>query len=512
LLAAADVVATPRREKQVLVLEVPIKEIKQRFRLRSPKEERIRELANSIETVGLVNPITIDQDNYLIAGFHRLHACKLLGLKTVPVIRKDTTREQNELMEIDENLKRIELNKIEKAEHIVRREEILSKLGVRMRVGGNQHASGMVTTKDLADQMGMSPRIYRLNRQPANINEEVRDLLRETEWADNLMNMVKLEQQKEEVQLKIANLLITGKCHSFQRALVEANIQDYRKHKEYKIEFDMKERWGIPHSIMRFSKAKKDLQQVCDLIAKDPELEWIKRDGIHFGATRIPVYGMAADHAEFLVTYYTPEGGVVLDNFMGRGTNGVASLWHGRKFIGYDIHKPNVDKIQEVLGQYYSGNKNDYQLFHSDGIELAEFADKEEYLDAVCTDPPYILNNERYSTDPRDISSMNQERYMEKVRRNFENIYRLIKTSNFEEKRFYPVIFKVGTGRSGPEGIIDMDAAFQSVAKEVGFVLWDKVFNQLFSPWGAVNWERNYINKYVQKNYEVNLVFCKFKK
>lgn len=54
-------------------------------------------------------------------------------------------------------------------------------------------------------------------------------------------------------------------------------------------------------------------------------------------------------------------------------------------------------------------------------------------------------------------------------------------------------------------------ADFQAAAKEGGFVLWDKVFNQLQTPFGSTNWERNYINNYVQKNYEVNLVFCKFK-
>ena len=34
----------------------------------------------------------------------------------------------------------------------------------------------------------------------------------------------------------------------------------------------------------------------------------------------------------------------------------------------------------------------------------------------------------------------------------------------------------------------------------------DKVINELNTPWGAVNWERNYMNRYVQKNYETNSV------
>ena len=66
--------------------------------------------------------------------------------------------------------------------------------------------------------------------------------------------------------------------------------------------------------------------------------------------------------------------------------------------------------------------------------------------------------------------------------------------------------------KNDTDPIIDMDADFQQIAKECGFVLWDKLFNHLSSPWAATNWERNYKNKYVQKNYETNLVFVKFAK
>ena len=55
-----------------------------------------------------------------------------------------------------------------------------------------------------------------------------------------------------------------------------------------------------------------------------------------------------------------------------------------------------------------------------------------------------------------------------------------------------------------------MDFDFQLIAREIGFVLHDKLINQLNTPFAAVNFQRNYINKMVQKNYEVNLVFCRF--
>ena len=497
--------------EEIEVVNVPVKKIRCRFRLRNPKESKIREIAESIEQLGLMNPITIDSNNYLIAGFHRLHSYKLLERETIPCIIKDTTHVYGELMEIDENLKRNELNHLEIAEHMVRREELLGELGIRMKNGGNQYTEGqLVTTTELAKEVGMTNRVYRLKRQPASIEEEVKDILRETVWAENLMDMVKLSQQKPEIQLEIANLLTTGKCHTFKRALCEANIQDWNSNREYKVSFDLKERWGIPQTIMRFKKSDVELQQLCDLVSKDHNLEWTKRDGIHFGTSHIPVYQMAADHAEFLVTYYTPEEGIILDSFMGRGTIGLAALNTGRKFIGYDVEKKNVDRMREVVDKHMKGVKDNCTVYHSNGVVLDELKDESNYLSAVIQDPPYCLKAERYTDDPRDISSLEHEEYMLKIRENFQQVYRLIKKSNFEKKEFYPVIWKVGTGRRGKEGIVDMDADFQWIGKDVGFVLWDKLYNQLTSPWAAVNWERNYVNRYVQKNYETNLVFCKF--
>ena len=155
------------------VIEKPIGDIRMRFRLRTPKESKIAEIASSIEQLGLLNPITITSDNYLIAGFHRLHACKLLKYETIPAVVKDTSKVYGELMEIDENLKRNELNHIEIAEHMVRRGGVARRTWYKDEerresiYGGN-----MVTTNELAEEIGLSNRVYRLKRQPATINEE----------------------------------------------------------------------------------------------------------------------------------------------------------------------------------------------------------------------------------------------------------------------------------------------------------------------------------------------------
>lgn len=42
-------------------------------------QEKIQELAESIEQIGLLQPVLITPDKMLIAGLHRLEACKRLG-------------------------------------------------------------------------------------------------------------------------------------------------------------------------------------------------------------------------------------------------------------------------------------------------------------------------------------------------------------------------------------------------------------------------------------------------
>ena len=180
------------------ISEIPIDSIKIRYRLRTPKQQLIEELSESIRTLGLLNPITVDNELYLIAGFHRLHALKLLGHNTVPVIIKDYSKLHSELGEIDENYKRGSLSHIEIAEHMVKREEILGKMGLRMGSGFNSNKT-LISTEELAKELGISKRQYRMKKQPAKLVADVRDELRDTKWAEVLMDMVKLSQQTPEV-------------------------------------------------------------------------------------------------------------------------------------------------------------------------------------------------------------------------------------------------------------------------------------------------------------------------
>lgn len=83
-------------------------------------EEKIKELADSIISHGLIQPIiVIKQKNgkyQIVAGERRYRASKIAGLKQVPVIIKDLSKKEILEIALIENIQRQELSAIEEAE------------------------------------------------------------------------------------------------------------------------------------------------------------------------------------------------------------------------------------------------------------------------------------------------------------------------------------------------------------------------------------------------------------
>ena len=127
--------------------------------------QKVTELASSIGDLGLLNAITIRRDNgawQLVAGAHRLAACQQLSWETIDATEFEGDELDAELAQIDENLKRHDLTVMEQGEHLARRNDILVARGERATVCNNQYASVTITpaktTKDIADEAGMSKR------------------------------------------------------------------------------------------------------------------------------------------------------------------------------------------------------------------------------------------------------------------------------------------------------------------------------------------------------------------
>ena len=66
-------------------------------------QKQIKQVAASIKEFGFNQPIVIDKDNVVIVGHGRLEAAKLLGLKDVPVLQVDLTKEQANAYRLADN-------------------------------------------------------------------------------------------------------------------------------------------------------------------------------------------------------------------------------------------------------------------------------------------------------------------------------------------------------------------------------------------------------------------------
>ena len=198
------------------VIDTPLNDVVVKFRMRTPSDDKVSEIAESISQVGLLNPITIDKNNNLLAGFHRFLAYQKLGYDTIPSIIKDVDKKFSELVEVDENLKRNELNHIEIADHIVKRESLLEELGLTYdATGDNQYSqdADKLTIADIAEGIGLSKRVYQRKKQISKLHPEVKDLLVGTEWADSMNELVRLSSEKDSIQLGVCNLLILSLIH-----------------------------------------------------------------------------------------------------------------------------------------------------------------------------------------------------------------------------------------------------------------------------------------------------------
>lgn len=189
-------------------------------------EEALEELANSIKTYGVLQPIIVNKkDDYyeIVAGERRWRAAKKAGLAEIPcIIKDDITDRSNKEIALIENLQRVDLNPIDKAKGL---KELIDDYGM--------------TQKELADSIGISR---------SNIANSIRIL--------NLDPRV--------IELAQDGKLTEGHC----RNLVV--IEDPER--QYKAALNIIERGESVRDIERKIKNSKTIDK------KDPRMEAIYRD------------------------------------------------------------------------------------------------------------------------------------------------------------------------------------------------------------------------------------------
>ena len=208
---------------------VPISEITVNPGRREAAPGDVKELADSILEVGLINPIMVDQAHTLIAGLHRLEAMKLLGRTEIECTVSDLDGLQVELAEIDENFVRKDLSDDEFRELLLRRKEIYeglhpeTKAGIAQAVGMNRAVGNNVTDKmsatsksfvdDTADKLGVDPRTVRRELQTAkNLTPEAKEIIKGAKVTKS--DALKLSRLAPEQQTEAASRLVSGDIHS----------------------------------------------------------------------------------------------------------------------------------------------------------------------------------------------------------------------------------------------------------------------------------------------------------
>jgi ParB-like chromosome segregation protein Spo0J len=108
-----------------MIASVPVTKIRVGERSRSLCEDAMVSLVESIKTIGLQAPISVQVDPssrseryVLVAGLHRLEACRRLGMAHIDARIIDLDEIERRLWEISENLHRAELTALERSEHI----------------------------------------------------------------------------------------------------------------------------------------------------------------------------------------------------------------------------------------------------------------------------------------------------------------------------------------------------------------------------------------------------------
>lgn len=115
------------------------------------------DLAESIRTVGLIEPVVVDDDLFLLAGERRLRACRMLGWSEITAVyMHDLDDWTKAVVELEENIRREDLSYVEEVMAMDRLHDLYqSKFGKSSEGGGRGRNEGW-KVRDTADLLGIS--------------------------------------------------------------------------------------------------------------------------------------------------------------------------------------------------------------------------------------------------------------------------------------------------------------------------------------------------------------------
>lgn len=193
----------------------------------------VKRLADSIENVGLRHPVTVrkHRDEYvLVAGRHRIEACRRLGREHVPAIICSLTNAEARMWEIAENLHRAELSKLERSEQIAEWVRLCDEQRKPAQVapvsGGRGNESGInAASRELGIERTEAQRSIKI----ASITPEAKRAAEQSGIDDNQSKLLEIAREAPERQVAKVTELATRKPVK----IADAPLND----------FETKEKW-----------------------------------------------------------------------------------------------------------------------------------------------------------------------------------------------------------------------------------------------------------------------------
>jgi ParB family chromosome partitioning protein len=220
---------------------VAIEKIQIGKRLRELREDSVADLMESINRLGLQAAISVasgiekrpgDADGVsfeLVAGRHRLEACKRLGWEEIEASIVQMSKDERLLWEIDENLCRADLTELERGEHLLKRKEIYDRLHPMARHGGDRKSGHFQDAEngalkpyhaDVADKVGLAKStIQHAIARVRRLDEKIRDRVRGIpEIANNARELEALGDMEMPEQRKAIALVESGQAAGIRDA------------------------------------------------------------------------------------------------------------------------------------------------------------------------------------------------------------------------------------------------------------------------------------------------------
>ncbi len=125
---------------------------------------------------------------------------------------------------------------------------------------------------------------------------------------------------------------------------------------------------------------------------------------------------------ELICRWFCPPNGSILDPFAGGSVRGIVAALLGFSYTGYDLRPEQIQSNGEQADRICKGIKPEWIC--GDGIDSAG------QFDLIFSCPPYG-DLERYSDDPRDLSTMPHDQFLEAYRAIIQTCCGLLNPNRF---------------------------------------------------------------------------------